>query len=41
MALAHSDHERLVELTAQEAGLVAEREALEVRWLELAESLEG
>lgn len=41
MASAHSDHERLAVLVAQEAALAAERDTLEERWLELAQVLEG
>jgi ATP-binding cassette subfamily F protein uup len=41
MAAAHSDHEQLTELAAQEAALAAERSDLEERWLELGEALEG
>jgi hypothetical protein len=35
-----SEHERLVELSAQLAALSAEREALEAEWLEAAELIE-
>ncbi|MCU0301305.1 MAG: ABC-F family ATP-binding cassette domain-containing protein [Candidatus Nanopelagicales bacterium] len=41
MAEAHTDHERLLELSERDAALVDERGALEERWLELAEALEG
>jgi ATP-binding cassette subfamily F protein uup len=41
MAMFHTDHVRLAELVATEAGLAAERTGLEERWLELAEMLEG
>src|SRR5262249_41732446 len=39
--LAHaSDHERLTELSAQLTAVAAERETLELEWLEAAEALE-
>jgi ATP-binding cassette subfamily F protein uup len=41
MADAHTDHERLLELSAQDAQLGAEHAELEERWLELGESLES
>ncbi len=41
MVEAHADHERLLELGAQDSALAAERADLEERWLELGEALEG
>jgi ATP-binding cassette subfamily F protein uup len=41
MAAHATDHERLRELTAAQAGLGAERERLEAAWLEAAEALEA
>ena len=41
MADAHTDHERLLQLSAQDAQLGAEHAELEERWLELGESLES
>jgi hypothetical protein len=41
MADAHTDHERLLALAAEDAALSAEHAELEDRWLELGEALEG
>jgi ATP-binding cassette subfamily F protein uup len=41
MAVAHTDHERLLALAAEDAALSAEHAELEDRWLELGEALEG
>jgi ATP-binding cassette subfamily F protein uup len=41
MADAHTDHERLLELSAEDQALTAEHAQLEERWLELSEALEG
>ena len=41
MADAHTDHERLLALAAEDAALAAEHADLEDRWLELAEALEA
>ncbi len=41
MADAHTDHERLLALAADDAALAAEHTDLEERWLELGEALEG
>ena len=41
MADAHTDHERLLVLSAEDAALAAEHAELEDRWLELGEALEG
>jgi ABC transport system ATP-binding/permease protein len=41
MADAHTDHERLLVLSAEDAALAAEHADLEERWLELGEALEG
>jgi ATP-binding cassette subfamily F protein uup len=41
MVEAHADHERLLELGAQDSALTTERVELEERWLELGEALEG
>jgi ABC transport system ATP-binding/permease protein len=41
MADAHTDHERLLALAAEDAALAAEHAELEDRWLELGEALEG
>jgi ATP-binding cassette subfamily F protein uup len=40
MAAAATDHMRLGELTGELECLIAEREALEERWLEISEALE-
>ena len=41
MADSHTDHERLLTLSAADAALAAEHTDLEERWLELGEALEG
>jgi hypothetical protein len=41
MADAHTDHERLLALAADDAVLAAEHTELEERWLQLGEALEG
>jgi ATP-binding cassette subfamily F protein uup len=41
MADAHTDHERLLELSGEDQALTAEHTQLEERWLELSEALEG
>ena len=41
MADAHTDHERLLELSGEDQSLTAEHTQLEERWLELSEALEG
>jgi ATP-binding cassette subfamily F protein uup len=41
MADAHTDHERLLALAADDAALASEHAELEERWLELAEALES
>ncbi len=41
MAGAATDHERLRELDAELRTLLAEREALEVAWMEASEAAEG
>ena len=41
MADAHTDHERLLTLAADDAALAAEHAELEERWLALGEALEG
>ncbi len=41
MADAHTDHERLLTLAADDAALAAEHTELEERWLALGEALEG
>ncbi|HYN57626.1 MAG TPA: ABC-F family ATP-binding cassette domain-containing protein [Motilibacterales bacterium] len=41
MADAHTDHERLLELSSEDAVLAAEHSELEERWLDLGEALEG
>jgi hypothetical protein len=41
MADAHTDHEQLLALAADDAALVAERADLEERWLDLASALES
>jgi ATP-binding cassette subfamily F protein uup len=41
MADAHTDHERLLVLSSEDAALAAEHAELENRWLELGEALEG
>jgi len=40
MADAHTDHERLLALAAEDATLADEAADLETRWLDLAEALE-
>ena len=40
LAAAATDHERVLALDAELRAVVAEREQLEDRWLELAEALE-
>lgn len=40
MADAHTDHERLMALAAEDAALADEAADLETRWLDLAEALE-
>ena len=41
MADAHTDHERLLELSGEDQALTAEHTQLEERWLELSEALEA
>jgi ATP-binding cassette subfamily F protein uup len=40
MADAHTDHERLLTLAADDTALASEHAELEERWLQLAEALE-